>query len=443
MRIATKAAIAVLMISAFATRIAVADDALTIQKARELVLARSSALRKAELSVDEASLAAQSQGYACLPSVSASAGGSLGYGSAIQTLADGAGASAKLSASETLFDGGKTQALVKKYGLATEAAREALRETRVSLIGDADSAFFSTLEAAASVDAAVSDLDAAKLRLQIAQAKADAGTLSKSDYLQTEAETASYETALTNAQKTLASAKAKLASLTGLPASTTLQQIDFASYDDLMRELSALDGAAMDSLASDMAAMAKKNSPTLNGLALANGEAKAAVASAKAAYLPTVAAGFSQGLSYEGGTGRLSSAGSLSVTASLSLDLWNSKNAVASATVAAEQAELDGSEGTRTLELSVAQAVYEWLASARAVNSSAKALDYAQSNYENVLEKFKLSAATASDLSTAEALVSADKTALIGARYAFLTDLSTLRGYAGLEDESAILVALR
>jgi outer membrane protein len=440
MRMTTKMAMAILFISALAAPAAKADEALTLQKARELALSRSSTLRKAELTVDSASLAARAQGFAVLPSLSASASGSLDYTGATASLSDAAGASAKLSASETLFDSGRTPALVKKYGLATEAAREALRGTRVSLVGDADAAFFSTLEAAASVDAASSDLDAAKLRLEIAQAKADAGALSKADYLQTQAESSSYETALSNARKTLASARAKLASLTGLPPSTALQRIDFASYDAVMRKLSALDDAATDRLASDIADMARKNSPALSGYALASGQARAAVAAARAAYLPTVAAGFSQGFS-RAASGS-SSSGSLSVTASLSLDLWVTKNAVDSAKVAAEQADLDGSEGTRDLELSAAQGVYEWVASARAVGSSAKALEYAESNYANVLEKFKLSAATASDLSTAEALVSADKTTLIGAQYAFLTDLSTLRGYAGLEDEAALLAAL-
>jgi outer membrane protein TolC len=435
-----KMALAALLISTLAAPIARADEALTLQKARELVLSRSSTLRKAELAVKAASLAAQGQGYAALPSLDASAGGSFSYGGA-QSQSDGVAASAKLSADETLFDGGKTQALIKKYGLAAEAARETLRSTRVSLIGSADSAFFSALSSAASVDAAASDLDAAKLRLQIAQAKADSGALSKSDLLQTESETASYETALTSAKKTLASAKAALASLTGLGASAQLRQIDFASYDDLMRRLAALDEAATDKLASDLAAITRANNPTIKGYALASGQAQAAVSAAKAAYLPSVAAGFAQNLSYGAGSS-LSSSGSISLTASLSLDMWNTKNAVDSAAVAAEEADLDGTEGLRSLDLSVVQSVYEWLASARAVASSTKALEYADSNYANVLEKFKLSAATASDLSTAQALESANKTALISARYTFLTNLSTLRGLAGLEDEAKLLAAM-
>jgi len=418
-----------------------AEEALTLQKARELALERSATLKKATLAVDAASLEAQAQGYAALPTLTASAGSSLDYGSGQSSLDDALGASAKVSASETVFDGGKTAALVKKYGLATEAAREELRAARVSLIASADSAFFAELEAEASVDAAASDLAAAKLRLDIAKAKADAGALSKSDYLQSEAEAASYEAALNTAKKSLSSAKAKLASLTGLPAGTKTQQIDFASYDALLNRLSALDDAAVDKLIAAIAAIARENSPSLAGYSLASQEASLAIGIAKKDYLPTVTAGVSHGLSYAKVDG-LSSSGSISLTATMSLDLWNTKNTVASAEVAARQAELDASDSLATLELDASQDVYSWLSSAHAVISSAKALEYAQSNYENVLEKFKLSAASASDLSDAEALVSTDKTALITARYDFLSNLSALRSLAGLEDEAKLLAAV-
>jgi len=438
MSIACRAALTALTIAVISTAPGGAEEALSIQKARQLVLAKSSTLRKAELAVDAAALAAQSGRYSMLPSVSLSAGTSAGYGTGIDSLSDSAEESAKLSATETVFDGGKTAALNRKYDAETAAARESLRGTRISLIGDADSAFYAVLSASASVDAAGSDLEAARLRLQIAQAKAEAGNLSRADYLQSEAETASYETALTTARKTLATARAKLASLTGLSPSAALEQIDFGSYDILMKRLSSLDDVGVDKLVADIADISAKNNPTLSGYALSGESARHAVAAAAAAYLPTIAAGFSHGYTNTKAEG-VTTSGSVSLTATLSLDLWNTKNSVDAAEVAARQAELDAAEGQRSIGLSVAQAVYEWLSSARAVSSSAKALEYAQSNYANVLEKFKLSSATASDLSTAEALLSADKTALISARYTFLSDLSALRGYAGLEDDSALL----
>jgi outer membrane protein len=454
MRLTTRTALVVLLIAAIAAPMAQAEGssssaaqssqaatpgqapALSLAKARQLTLERSSALRKAQLAVDGAALSKQSQVYSALPSLSASAGTSLDWGGNVASLEEGLGASAKLSASETIFDGGKNAALIKKAELSTQAARQSLSASRISLIGSADSAFFALLEAQASLEAASSDLDAAKLRLGLAKAKAEAGALSKSDYLQSESEAASYETALIKAKKTLSTARAKLASLTGLSASVEPEKVDFAAYESLLAKLSAMDDAAIDKLAASIAALAKANSPSLAGYALAKEGALLAVAAAKASYLPTVSAGVGQSLAF--GSSSISASGSLSLSASMSLDLWSVKNSVDSASVTAREAELEGKAQEESLELEVGQALYEWVASACAIGSSEKALEYAQSSYDNVLEKFKLSSATASDLSDAEAALSKTKTALIAARYAFLSDLSTLRSLAGLEDESKI-----
>lgn len=442
MRLRTRTFLFVLLISAVAAPLARAEaSGLSLAKARELALAKSPALAKAELAVDQAGLAKQAQDYGALPSLAATATGSAGYGSG-SSLADSLAASAKISASATVFDGGKNAALSKKYGLAAEAARESLRSARISLIGSVDSAFFAVLEAQASVEAASSDLAAARLRLQIAQAKVDAGSLSKADYLQTESETASYETALIKAKKSLSSGRAKISSLTALPASTELEQVDFAGYAALIAKLAAIDGAGLDAFVSELVSMAKAASPSLSSYALAASQARMSLDAAKSAYLPSVSAGVSQSFAAAAG-GQASATGSLSLSASMSLDLWTTKNAVDQAKAAVKAAELDAADGGTSLELDVSQAAYEWVASALAISSSAKALEYAQTNYENVLEKFKLSSATASDLSTAEALVSTDKTALISARYAFLSNLSTLRGLLGLEDEAKLLEALK
>jgi outer membrane protein len=437
-------AMSLLFTSIAVTGFAGAGEALTLQRVRALTLSRSATLRSAQLAVDAASLAAQAQGYAALPSLTASAGVSFDYPPSASSARPGnyLAASAEIAASMTVFDGGKTSALVEKYGFATESARESLRSARVSLIGQADAAFFAVLEAQASVDAAASDLEAAESRQTIAQAKIEAGSLSKSAYLQTEADTAGYETTLVLARKTLASAKARMASLTGLPPATDLAQIDFTSYAGLLARLSELDEAAIDTLATDVIALAKANSPALAGYALSSRQAKLAEAVASKAYVPTVAAGFSQGLVY-GSASSPSFPGSVSLTASMSLDLWSAKNAVDSASVASAQAIMGASQGETDLELNLVQALYEWISSAGSISSTAKALEYARSNYESVLERFKLSSATTSDLSTAEALVSADETALIAARYGFLSDLSILGSLAGLEDAAELTALVR
>jgi len=412
---------------------------LSLARARELTLAKSAALRKAELAVNAASLTKRAQDYAALPTVTATASGSTIYGSTSSS-SNGLSAAAEVSASATVFDGGKNAALSREYDLATEAARQSLRSERIALIGNADAAFFAVLEDEASAEAAAGDLEAAQISLKIAEAKVEAGALSKVDYLETASQTASYQATLSRAQKTLSSARAQLASLTGLPAFTEPEQIDFASYDGLLSKIAGLDDARLDKLVSDLVAMARTNSPSLSSYALSASQARMNLAAAKSAYLPTIAASAAQ--SFADKSAGLYPSGSITMSASLSLDFWLTKNAVEQAEVAMREEELNAGDQTVALDLEVSQAVYNWISSALVIPSSAKALEYAQSNYENVLEKFKLSSVTASDLTTAAALVSTDKEALISARYTFLTNLSTLRDLVGLEDEAKLLEVL-
>ena len=317
------AALASGSLAATAQNAAASQGQLALQKARELTLSRSATLQKYSLAVKAASLAATAQGYAALPSLIASVGGSYDiYPAPVATAGsnpNGAEGTAQFSVGKTVFDGGRIPALVRKFGLATIAAQESLRATRLSLIGQADAAFFAVLEAEASVEAAASDLDAANLRQTIAQAKIDAGTLSKSAYLQTQADTAGYETALLLAKKTLSSARAKMASLTGLPASTALEQVDFSTYDALLAKLGSMDEAGIDELTASVVAIAKADSPTISGYSLASQQARLAVDIAKKGYLPTVQAGLSQNFAY-GNVSGFDSGASVSLTASMSLD---------------------------------------------------------------------------------------------------------------------------
>jgi outer membrane protein TolC len=230
--------------------------------------------------------------------------------------------------------------------------------------------------------------------------------------------------------------------MTGLAASFVLQPIDFSGYDELLARLSSLDEIAIDRLSGDYFAMAAAGNPGLAGYALAARKATIAVDVARSGYLPSVSAGLSQGVGYESTRGFSVGAGSLSLTATMSLDLWSTSTSIKSAEVAAAVAALEESAGAESLVLELDVAVNGLLSAAQSIVSLAKALEYAQSSYRNVLEQFKLSAAAASDLSVAEALVSSARTGLIGARYDFLSAVSGLRGLVGLEGEDRITAAI-
>ncbi|HUW70939.1 MAG TPA: TolC family protein [bacterium] len=441
MKVSIRVLLSAMLVVSFLPVSVVAQGSLDLASVRTQALAASASLRKAVLAYDSAALAEKAQSYKLLPSISTSAGSSLDYTGA-GSLTDSLGATVKLSATQTIYDGGKQVALVRSGGVAVRVAAEAVRAARVAVVGQADAAFYDVQKAAASVDAAQADLDAATLRLGIAKAKAEVGIMAESDYLQAEAESAANQTLLTKAQKALASARARLASLTGLSALPELKPVDFSGYQGLLARLSGLDDTATNAFSKALFALAAAGNPALASYALETEKATIAVEAAKSAYAPTLAVGLSQSVGWGAVDGFYTGAGTVTLSGTLSLDPWNAANGVASARVAVESAALDGQDGARSLSLDIDVAVNGLESAARSIGSSAKALEYANSGYQRTLEKFRLSAASASDLSASEALVSADRNALIAARYDFLSSLSELRGLVGLESEDRIISSI-
>ncbi|MGA2477367.1 MAG: TolC family protein [Spirochaetia bacterium] len=420
-----------------------ADDSITLEQARTHAVARSKTLQKLLLSVDAARLDEKIQSYTLLPSITATVGASVAVPEA--TLLDMLGASAGLTLTQTVYDGGKSSLLSAIDSLATSIARESARDQYFSVLSAADTAYYNTLAAAASVVAAQSDLDDAQANQNLAQAKNEVGILSQSDYMKTESETAAKKTSLVQAQGKLSVAQRTLASLTGLPLPLKLATAESERYNELMRHFEGYTDQKIETLITNLLEAAAKNNPSLSQSGLASQKAERAVDLARADYLPSISASWSNDLLFGNWSSSSSTnsigvgSSALSITASLPLDMWNTQASVESKTLAARQAALEQKETQRTLDLEIEGAVFDSVSSARAVSSSQKALDYAESHYQSVLERYKLSSASVSDMSDAELLVSTNRSSLISARYQFLSNISSLRTMAGFETDDLLI----
>lgn len=428
---------------AFAGAELYASDTLTLAKARELALGRSKTLQQSMLTIDSSSLEEKSQGYASLPQASLSLGAGLGYpASTTASWADSASVSASFSVSQTIYDGGKNKILAAIDKLATASAREAARGIYLGVVASTEKAYYAVLEAQAALEAAQSDLDASKAHLDIALAKFDAGIVINATVIEAQAETSAKETALSQATRNLAVAKAALKSIIGVEAMP--EAIAFSDYDALMSTLMGLDAQATDSKIAKLDATARANNPSLAVSVIAASQAESQVATAKAGYSPTVSAAWSHEASYTPGSGLdLASGGAFSLAVSIPLDPYVTKNAVDAKTVEAKKAALSKDIDADSLSLEIQSGVYDLVSAARSVSSSQKALDYAKSNYSVALALYKLSKISSSELSDAELLVSSNRSALISARYTFLSGISTLKSLAGLESDALLLAFLR
>jgi outer membrane protein TolC len=416
-----------------------AEQTLTLGEARSSALAHSRTLRSALLAVDSALLAEKLQSYEMLPALSASAGARASYPSTVRL--DTLGASLGLSVTQTLYSG-RQPLLATIDRIATQAAREEARAESFRVLEEVDGAFYGVLEAQAALEAAQSDLEASRTHLRLAEAKLEAGMITRWAFLQVESQAAAGETALIQSQGRLAVAEGKLASLTGLPQPLVLAAVDFAGEQEPMQRFGGLGGESIAALIQAVYRSATANNPTLGRYALASRKAGTEVQLASAGYLPSLSASYSY--TFEVGTGQALDAGSGSVglSASIPLEVWKTRASVRAADIAARQAELAAEDAGQAILLDIQSAVHECISSARSAASAGKALEYAEGYYQSVLELFKLSSTSSSELSDAQSLLSASRSALSTARYTFLANLSSLRTLAGLETESRLLALL-
>ena len=428
---------------AFAEAAGTSDGSLSLAAARDLALSRSKSLKQAMLAVDASLLEEKGAGYAALPSASVAVKGAFDYaGAASLSLADAAAVSAAVSVSQTIYDGGANAILLAIDKLATKSARQEARAAYFAAILSVDQAYYGVLEANAAMEAALSDLAASRAHQDITQAKFDSGMVIKASLMEAQAETASKETALSQARKSLAVAKSSLKSITGTDAQPAA--IDQASYQRMLDRLMGPGETETAALVAALRSSAAVNNPDVAAASIAVETAAKEIEQAKVGYAPTLAATWSHAASYSAAAGLdLASGGALTVALSIPLDYLATRNAVEAKSVGAAQAGLASQAAAESLELDIESDLYGLVSSASSVASSAKALDCAESNYDAKLELFKLSKASSSDLSDAQLLVSSSRSALISARYTFLKGLSALRCLVGMEAEDLYLNMLR
>ena len=416
-----------------------AESSLTLAQARAGALAHSTTLRRANLAVDAAALVEKTQRYDFLPSISATVGAGAGYPAA--SFADSAQGTAGLSVSQAIYDGGKSALLTAIDALDTKIARQEASAEYFGILLGVDIAYHGVLKARASVEAALADLDAARARLALASAKSDAGMIARSALQEAQAIAASRETTMVQTRGALSVAEATLSSLTGFAIPSSLQSVDFEGQEEIITRMAALAAEGIPAFIEDVQKAADANNPSLSQASLATQKAKRAIELAGVGYLPTVNAAFTHTTIVSPAQGLSPGSGSLSITATIPLDPWTTKASVDAKSILARQAALDEEESKRTFALQVKGEVYDSLSAARSVVSSMKALEYSEANYQGILERYKLSAASPADLTDAEALLSSSRTALISARYSFLDSFSRLRTLAGLET-AELLAAL-
>ncbi|MDR0585342.1 MAG: TolC family protein [Treponema sp.] len=427
----------------------VTAQTINLEQARSLALANSRNLAKYNLAIQSSILDERFRIYSNLPSLSLGANASTSLwnagGEPAPDPLEAFKAGANFSVSQKIFEGGKTLVQKAINGLATETARKDALAEYFNVLNTVDGAYYAALEAAADLEAAESALQTANLSLSMAEVRQASGVISTGDYLKALADRESSETSRNQARRNYSLSNAKLKSLIGLNEAVGFNagQVDFSRYEELILRLGSITDTEADSLYGELREIAAAANPALAKAGLSSRRAEKSLSLSKLDFSPGLSASFSTGLNYTPNNGIEPSGGSVSISGSIPLDFWVTANNVAKSKIARDTATLDYYTAENSLEAELQSALFNTIAQAGSAGSSRRALEYAEKHFEYIMERYRLSQSSVSELSDASALVSSSRSQFIKARYGFLQGLSTLRSLGAFEDEEKLMQILK
>jgi outer membrane protein TolC len=420
---------------------------INLEQARILALANSRSLAKYNLSIQSSILDEKSQLYTMLPSLSADYSASMTYLNrnwVFENPLDTFSAGASFSITQIIFQGGKNFIQKAIGSIATESVRKEALAEYFNVLDAADNAYYAALEAAASLEAEESSLATAVLSLSIAEIRQANGMVNAGDYLKALADKEARENSRNQARRNLSLCMAKLKALTGLAETVELMPIDFSAYEGVIQRLAGISDEDADALYGEFLTILAASNPSLARAALNSQRAEKNLSLVKRDYFPTISATvFSTGLNYSTAGGfSTTSGGGVSIRGTIPIDFWVTANRIEKSRIAVESAALDFISAESQLETELQSALLNAIAQAGAVLSSRRSVEYIEKHFEFVMERYRLSQSSVSDLGEASSLLITGRNNLIKASYGFLQSLSKLRSLGALGDEEKLIKLL-
>lgn len=415
----------------------------SLEQAREMALANSRSLAKYESAIRSSVLDERNQLYSMFPSVSADYSASAYYlrDWEFKNPIDTFNTAASLSITQIIFQGGRGFIQKAISAIATESVRKDALAEYFNVLDALDNAYYAVLEAVATLEAEESSLQTAVLSLSIAEIRQASGMINQGDYLKALAEKEARENSRNQSRRSLTLCLAKLKNLTGIEGPVELEQINFGAYENVLIRCAGISDEEAGVLFDELWDVIVSANPSLAKAALNSQRAEKNLSLVKREYLPVISATiFSTGLNYSAANGFDSSgSGGISIKGTIPIDFWVMNNRIEKSKIARDSSVLDYINAESSLETELQSALLNAFAQAGSVLSSRRSLEYTEKHFEYVLERYRLSQSSVSDLGEASSLLISTRNSLIRASYGFLQSLSRLRSLGAFEKQEELI----
>jgi len=406
---------------------AAAPVSVTLEEAIARALKANPQVAQASGNVTNSEAAERSAVGAYLPSLSASANGSLSSSRRIdpETGAVTSGSndtySAGLAASWNVFTGGQRSANRKQTRAQTSAAEAQLVAQRANAVLEVERSFYEVLRAEGLEEVARSRIERATQNAEAAERRLAVGSATRSDLLRARLDHTTALEALRTAQTQRESAALSLGRLIGEEGPVGARPLP----EETPRPIALTPEALLVEL--------EANAPAVLAAAATLKATEAGVSAAKATYLPTVrlSAGydwFNQDASFTGGST------SWSVRLGLSYPIFDGflrEERVQRARTSERVSQAQLADTRRALRSGAAQALAQIRLAADRIGFSEQAVEVAREDLKVQQERYRLGATTILDLLTSqESLVQAEIN-LVSARFDYRIARAELEALAG------------
>jgi len=418
-------------------------QSLNLEQARLLALANSRSLARYELSIRSSILDEKNQLYALFPTVSAGYRASMNYlhnGEFVNPI-DTLTAGVNFSITQIIFQGGKSFIQRAISSISTESIRKDALAEYFNVIDAVDNAYYAVLEAQAALEAEESSLEAANFSLIIAEIRHSNGIINTGDYLKALADKEARENSRNQVRRNLTLSIARLRSLTGFTGDAVFEQIDFSMYEQVLLRLSGISDGQADALYRELWNILLAANPSLAKAALSNQIAERNLTLARRDFSPTVSATvFSSTFNYSTAGGfSMGSSGGLTISGSIPVDFWMRNNRIEKSQIARDSAALSYIGAESSLETELQSALLNAITQAGAVLSARRSLEYTERHFEYVMERYRLSQSSVSDLSESTTLLINSRNSHTRASYGFLQSISRIRSLCAIDNEERLL----
>jgi len=430
----------------FITSISVFAQTINLEQARELALINSRSLARYEIAIRNSILDEKSQLYSMLPQVSAEYRASMYYlrnrefVNPIDTLQAGA----SLSITQIIFQGGKSFIQKAISEISTESIRKDALAEYFNVLDAVDSAYYAALEAQAAFEAEGQSLKASELGLSIAEIRKEGGMINQGDYLKALTEKEARENSYNQSRRNLSLSMIRFRNLTGITEDVKLAPVNFNAYEDMISLLASISDENADTLYEKFLLVAAASNPSLAKAIISNKRAEMSHSLSLRDYSPTISATiFSGDINFQNNSG-LNTAGNggITIRGSIPLDFWVLTNRMEKSKAALESAAIDYINAEKSLEMELLNTLSNIYLQAGNILSSRRTLEYTEIHFEFVMERYRLSLSSVSDLTEATSLLMSGRNNLNKATYSFLQSLSKLRSICAIDNEDELISIL-